>query len=248
MRISSIRCLGIALATDFLLVAPCANAQRSSYQQMMDNNRLMFNRINRAMVTKNMCEEWKRKGETVPAECSQYVSSSSTAPAKARAIPSASLRFSPAGDATLRTYADNMGKNAEERQQMLQILATTKSAFEQQYAARGWKNNVAGAYAFFIGSIIYVWSDKEPDEAAQNRLFEALTVALAESPDMAKASNQDKAALYDTLIASTSLPLVLYVDGSQNGNQAQMEQARKLAAEYSRKIMQVEPEALVRML
>ena len=172
-----------------------------------------------------------------------------TAPPRPSAGNIAALRFTPASDGdALKKFADDLGKNADERQQLLQAITATKVSFEQQYGSRGWKNNVAGAFAFFIGSIGYVWSGNEPDVAAQNRLFDALAVILADSPDMAGASNRDKAALYDTLIASTSLPLLLYVDGVQQGNKAEMQQARTLAAEYSRKIMHVEPQALAGML
>ena len=79
-------------------------------------------------------------------------------------------------------------------------------------------------------------------------MFDALSTVLAQAPEMAKASPREKAALYDTLIASASIPLLLYIDGSQKNDKAQMEQARGLAAEYSRKVLQAEPEALAGML
>ena len=44
------------------------------------------------------------------------------------------------------------------------------------------------------------------------------------------------------------MPLVLYIDGSQKNDKAQMEQARKLAAEYSRKVLNTEPQALAALL
>lgn len=248
---------GIAAAFALLLIAPAANAQRSSYQMMMDTNRMMMNRINNAMITRNMCEDWKRKGETVPAECAEYVSPSTATKATASPVPQASpgpaalaaLRFKPvAGNQALRAYANEIGSTAEEREQLLQVFTATKAAFEQDYAAKGWKNNVAGSFAFFIGSIGYIWSGHEPDAATQDRLFRALTAVLAEAPEIAKASAQEKTALYDTLIASASMPLVLYIDGSQKNDKAQMEQARKLAAEYSRKVLNTEPQALAALL
>ena len=248
---------GIAAAFVLLLVAPAAQAQRSSYQQMMDFNRMIMNRTNNAMITRNICEDWKRKGETVPAECAEYVSPSTatktTASPAPKAPPSpaalAALRFKPAtGNQAMRAYANDVGSNAEEREQLLQVFTATKAAFEQDYGPKGWKNNVAGAFAFFIGSIGYIWSGHEPDAATQDRLFQGLTALLAEAPEIAKASAQEKAALYDTLIASASMPLVLYIDGSQKNDKAQMEQARKLAAEYSRKVLNTEPQTLAAML
>ena len=67
----------------------------------------------------------------------------------------AAMRFTPPpGDPSLKNFADGLGKNAQEREQLLQALTTAKTElFEQPNAAKGWKNNVAGAYTFFASSI-----------------------------------------------------------------------------------------------
>lgn len=158
------------------------------------------------------------------------------------------LRFTPpAGDASLKEFADKLGNNASEREQMLQAITTAKTEiFEQRYASKGWKNNVAGAYTFFISGVSYVWTGKVPDGAAEDRLFAQMGETLA--PDLAGVSDREKATLYNTLIGSISLPLLLYIDGEQTGNQAQMEQARTLAAQYSREILKMEPEQVGRLL
>ena len=159
-----------------------------------------------------------------------------------------SLRFTPPpGDTSLRDFAHGLGSNAQERQQLLDAITVAKTElFEQPNAAKGWKNNLAGAYTFFISSTSHVWTGKASDPGAQVQLFARLGEVLA--PDLAGVSDRDKAALYNTLVASGSLPLLLYVDGEQSGNRTQMEQARTLAAEYSRTLMKSEPQALVAML
>lgn len=158
------------------------------------------------------------------------------------------LKFTPvAGDGTLRDFADKLGNNPQERQELLRAISTAKvELFERPNAAKGWKNDVAGAYTGFVVGIATVWSGQEPPVAAQDRLFADFSAKLA--PAMADVGNQEKAALYDTLIASASLPVLLYMDGKQNDNRAQMEQARTLAAEYSRKILHSEPQEVVAML
>lgn len=158
------------------------------------------------------------------------------------------LRFTPPpGDASLKEFADKLGNNPSEREQMLQAITTAKTEiFEQRYASKGWKNNVAGAYTFFVSGVSYVWTGKVPDGAAEDRLFAQMSQTLA--PDLAGVSDREKSTLYNTLIGSISLPLLLYIDGEQTGNQAQMEQARTLAAQYSREILKMEPEQVGRLL
>ncbi|HEX4854917.1 DUF6683 family protein [Arenimonas sp.] len=160
----------------------------------------------------------------------------------------ASVRFTPPpGDTSLRDVVHDLGSNAEERQQLLDAITVAKTElFERPNAAKGWKNNVAGAYTFFISSTSHVWTGQAPDAAAQDGLFSRLGEAMA--ADLAGVSDRDKAVLYNTMIASASLPLLLYVDGQQSGNREQMEQARTLAGEYSRALLQSEPQALVAML
>lgn len=158
------------------------------------------------------------------------------------------LRFTPpAGDTSLQDFADKLGKNPQERQQLGEAFTTVKvELFEQPNAAKGWKNNVAGAYTFFVSSISTVWTGEAPDAAAQDQLFARLSSALA--PDLAGVPDRDKAELYSTLIGGASLPLLLFIDGSEKRNPAQIEQARTLAAQYSREIMKMEPDDISKLL
>lgn len=158
------------------------------------------------------------------------------------AAQASALRFTPpAGDPALKEFADKLGSTGAEREQLLQAITAAKTEiFEQRYASRGWKNNVAGAYAFFVSGVSYVWTGNIPDGAAEDRLFAQFGETLA--PDLAGVSDREKATLYNTLIASASLPLLLYIDGEQTGNKAQMEQARTLVAEYSRQLLKMEPQ------
>lgn len=161
---------------------------------------------------------------------------------------SSALTFTPvAGDDTLRNFADQLGDNPQHRRELLEAITTAKQElFERPYGPRGWKNNVAGAYAGFVVGLATVLSGEAPSTAVEDRVFADFSAKLA--PAMATMSNKEKAALYDTLIASASLPVLLYIDGSRKNNAAQIKQARTLAAEYSRKILHSEPPALLAML
>jgi hypothetical protein len=160
----------------------------------------------------------------------------------------AALRFTPPrGDTSLQDFADKLGNTPEERQQLGEAFATVKrELFEQPNASRGWKNNIAGAYTFFVSSISTVWTGEAPDPAAQDQLFAKLGTALA--PDLAGVSDREKAELYSTLIGGASLPLLLFIDGSEKKNPAQIEQARALAAQYSRELMKMEPDDVRKLL
>jgi hypothetical protein len=161
---------------------------------------------------------------------------------------SSALKFTPVtSDETLRDFADKLGNNPQERQQLLEAITTAKKElFEQPYGPRGWKNNVAGAYAGFVVGLATVLGGEAPSVAAEDRLFADFSAKLA--PAMADVGDREKSVLYDTLIASASLPLLLHIDGTRSGNQAQIEQARALAAEYGRKILHSEPQELLAML
>lgn len=160
----------------------------------------------------------------------------------------AALRFTPPpGDTSLQDFADKLGKTPQERQQLGEAFATVKvELFEQPNAGKGWKNNIAGAYTFFVSSISTVWTGQAPDPAAQDQLFAKLGAALA--PDLAGVPDRDKAELYSTLIGGASLPLLLFIDGSEKKSPAQIEQARALAAQYSREIMKMEPDEVRQLL
>ncbi|QIL19366.1 DUF6683 family protein [Thermomonas sp. HDW16] len=226
-----------------LLIAPVAYAQRSSYEMMRDNNRMIFNRINGDMTLRNMCEDWKRKGEKVPAECAKYASSST----QSKPASPTATRFTPvAGDDSVKNFADSLGNTPEERQQILQLAGAGKELFAQKYKGR-WDNTIAGAMTFFIVASYIVGTDEQPSADAENRLFDSLNATLAQS-EIARASNAEKTALYNVLLASAGLPLVFYVDGKQNNNAGQVEQAKVMAAGFGRKLFNMEMHELTGML
>lgn len=234
-----------SIALLLLCAAPEAHAQRTTYQQMMDFNKMMMNRINNQTIAKNMCDEWRRKGEKVPAECGNASSSSSSSSAPP-ASPTAT-RFTPvAGDDAVKKLADSLGSDPEERQQILQLAAAGQEIFAKKYKGK-WNNTIAGAMTFFIASAYTVGNDREPSMEAEERLFSSLNATLAQS-DIVRASNAEKTALYNVLLAGAGLPLVFYVDGKQNDNAAQVNQAKKMADGFGQQFFKMDLQAISRML
>lgn len=215
------------------------------------NTRIMNHMVTDTVIG-NVCDSALRKHERLPDVCAKYPRNGSkgapgdSAAASRLASPTATLFTPVVGDDSVKNLADSLGNSPEERQQILQLAAAGKDMFALKYKGK-WQNTIAGAMTFFIASVATVRTDREPDSEAQQRLFDSLNASLAQS-DIARSSNADKTALYNVLLASAGLPLVFYVDGKQRGNAAQVEQAKAMAAGFSRELLHVEPEALSDML
>lgn len=150
--------------------------------------------------------------------------------------------FKPSGKSTVaKQFADAIGSTKEEKDAVAMIATATKDAFEAQPETQKWKNNVAGAMAFFlIGNLVIATDSPEPSDETSQALFQAMTVAFDSSADMAKASAKDKQQLYEMLIAFTGLPLAIYTDAKERGDAAQMRQARELAAKLIELVLKVD--------
>lgn len=229
----------------FLAVLPCAPAAHA--QQWLANSA-----INNQVMETAICDSAQRKHERLPDICAKYpryggqVTPGRPAAPSQFASPTAT-RFTPvAGGDAVRQLADSLGNTPDERRQILQLAAAGKEMFALKYKGK-WQNTIAGAMTFFITAVATVQSDREPDADAQQQLFDSLNATLAQS-DIARASDQDKTALYEVLLAAAGLPLVFYVDGKQHDNAAQVEQAKAMAAGFSRTLMHAEPQVLSGML
>lgn len=209
-----------------LLAMPCialpANAQRSSYQMMQDTNRMLMNRVNGKMAPS------KPAASAVPAS-------------------PAATRFTPvAGDDSVKQLADSLGNTPEERGQILQLAGAGKEIFAQKYKGK-WDNMLAGAMTFFVVAAYIVETEQQPSAEAENALFNSLTATLAQS-DIVRASNAEKTGLYNVLLASAGLPLVIYVEGKEKNNAGLVEQSKAMAAGFGRKLFNMEMWELTGML
>lgn len=165
----------------------------------------------------------------------------------AHAQNAAATRFTPvADDDSVKNLADSLGNTPEERQQILQLAGAGKELFAQKYKGK-WNNTVAGAMTFFIVAGRIVSTGEQPAIDAENRLFDSLDRLLGQS-EIGRASNKDKTALYNVLLAGAGLPLVIYVEGKQGNNDALVEQARTMAAGFSRKFFDKDLQELAAML
>lgn len=151
-------------------------------------------------------------------------------------------------DATVntgKTIADALGETAEEKQLYTRIYTATKTAFEQEAAAKGWKNNIAAAFTFFIVTTAVVHNGgEEPNDESVSVLYSSINQSIDEIPEFGKMTNRDKQALYNTLIAFAGIPLATFVEGQNSKNTATVKVASQLAGELIKMVLKIEPERI----
>jgi hypothetical protein len=151
-------------------------------------------------------------------------------------------------DATVNTgrvISDSLGETPEEKQLYLQIFARTKEAFEKEAGSKGWKNNIAGAFTFFIVSSASVYNGgEEPNEDSVTTLYQAINQTLDEIPEFATMSNRDKQGLYNTLIAFAGIPLAAYIEGQNSKDAATLKLASQLAGELIKVVLKIGPDRI----
>ena len=225
---------GLAQATQNMYNTMQMNMQRSIMRQAM------IKKWGKAAVEK--AEANARSGR------SSANSNGSSGPAitSAPPIPKNYGLFRP--DATVNTgkiIADTLGETAEEKQLYLKIYTDTKTAFETQTSAKGWKNNIAGAFTFFIVSTgtIYQGSE-EPSDDSVDALYNAINQSLDEIPEFGSMANRDKQALYNTLIAFAGIPIATYLEGVGNKDAATIAVAKQLSGALIKIVLKIEPDRI----
>ena len=221
---------GVAMATQNIYNTTQMQIQRLTMRQAM------INKWGLAAVEKAEREAASGKKSTAP-EGLQV-----TAPPPA---PKNVGVFKPGKSTVAKQLGDAIGSTKEERDAVAMLASATKEAFEAQPETQKWKNNVAGALAFFlISNLVVATGSEEPSDETSQALFQAMSLALDASPEMAKASAKDKQQLYDLLIGFTGLPLAIYTEANERGDAAQMKQAQDLAAKLIELVLKVDAKSV----
>lgn len=170
----------------------------------------------------------------------------SSIPVTPRPVPKNYGKFRPdAGVDTAKIMAETLGETPEERALYKQIVDGTKAAFEKEVSAKGWKNNIAGAFTFFIVALGTTYHDSpEPSDETVNALYEAMNQTIDEIPEFGKMSNRDKQGLYNTLIGFAGIPLATLEEGKQSNNQPTIKIARQLAGQLIQIVLKTDPNRL----
>jgi hypothetical protein len=217
---------GVAMATQGMYNTMQLNLQRATMRQAM------INKFGRAAVEK--AEADAKRGQ--PSSAPQGLTVSAPPPA-----PKNLGAFKPGKSTVATQLGDALGTTPEEKAAVAMLATETRKAFEAQPETKAWRNNVAGALAFFIiGNATIASGGEEPSDATSQALFTAINQTLDESPDFAKASAKDKQQLYEVLIGFTGLPLAIYTEGKERGDEAQVKRAQELAAKLLELVLKVD--------
>jgi hypothetical protein len=91
---------------------------------------------------------------------------------------------------TGKAFAEAHGETPEERQLIKSIYAATKTEFEKEASARGWRNNMAAGLTFFIVTAVTIYRDSdEPNDASIRSCYELLNATFDEIPEFKNVSN-----------------------------------------------------------
>lgn len=141
--------------------------------------------------------------------------------------------------------ADALGDTPEEKALIEQIYTSTKTAYEKEAAARGWKDNIAAGLTFFTVTAMTVYRDAAvPSEEAIQAYYKVMNVALDEIPEMAKAANKDKQGFNNMLVGFGGLLLAGYAEGKNNNDAAALASNKKLAGMLIEMVLKTDAENL----
>ena len=146
---------------------------------------------------------------------------------------------------SMAKIADELGSNPTERQQLRQLFDATKQAFEKEVAAKGRSNNLPAAFTFFIASTVTVYrDDPEPSDQAIDKLWDGMSGALTETPEMANLSDAEKQQLYDMLVAFSGFVLAGYMEAKTSGDADTLKVFQTLSGELIRTVLKTDPATL----
>ena len=141
--------------------------------------------------------------------------------------------------------ADALGNTPEEKALIEQIYTSTKTAYEKEAAARGWKNNMAAGLTFFTVTAMTVYNNSEmPSDGAVNAYFKTMNAALDEMPEMATVANKDKQGFNNMLVGFGGILLAAYLEAKQNNDAAALATSKKLAGMLIEMVLKTDPENL----
>jgi hypothetical protein len=225
-----------------------AQATQNMYNTMQMN-------MQRAVMRQAMINKWGRaaveKAEREARSGSRTGSSSTAAsagPVVTDAPPEPKNYWVFRPDATVdtgRVLADALGSTAEEKTLIKTIFSNTKTAYERETAAKGWKNNIAGGLTFFTVAAMTVYRDaEEPSDEAVEIYYHVVNRSIDEMPAFASVSNKDKQQFNNVMIGFAGLLLAGYTEGKQNSDAETVGMYRRLAGELIKMVLKIEPDRL----
>lgn len=184
-----------------------------------------------------------RSGAKSGNAASTAVSSTPTASSPPRNTGISYAAFKPdAAVDTAKLLADSLGTTVEEKALLSAVFKQTKTSFETAAAAKGWKNNYAGAMTFFVVTAVTVYRDgPEPSEAGADNFFNGFSQVIDSVPEFAKIPNREKQDYYNKLIGFSGLLLAGYNEGKQTNNRETLKAYKQIAGMLIEMILKTDP-------
>jgi hypothetical protein len=197
----------------------------------------------------NVARAHSQKTSATSGSASQVKNSGSSnsqgAAAPARVVRNQGVFRPDASVDTGKSLADALGDTPDGKALIKSIFASTKTAFDKEAAARGWKDNIAGGLTFFTVAAMTVYHDAgEPTDDATDAYYKILNAAIDETPDFASLSNKDKQGFNNVLIGFGGILLAGYTEGKQNGDAGTLANYKKLAGMLIELVLITNPENL----
>ena len=145
----------------------------------------------------------------------------------------------------MSAMADQLGSNATEREQLRQLFTTTKQAFEKEVSAKGRSNNLPAAFTFFIATMVTVYhDDPEPSDESVDKLWDGMSSALSEMPELKNLTNDEKQQMYDMLVGFSGLVLAGYMQAKSTNDAESLKTFRTLSGGLIETVLKSEPDKL----
>jgi hypothetical protein len=156
------------------------------------------------------------------------------------------LKYKP--DVRLKTaekLLDEFTGTPDERTLMIELFKAAKSAYDEEAAKKGKKNDVALALTFFLASCVTVHNDApEPSDQAIDNLYDALSDSLIEDEQFAASTDREKQEMSETMIYIGGLVLGGYTIGKQGDDADTVEAFQKLAGISLSSLTKLDPDKM----
>lgn len=156
------------------------------------------------------------------------------------------VRFKPVGDSgVMKTLADTLGANAEQKAGLMQVFSQVKEAYEAEVAQKGKSNNLAAAFSFFIAAnVMAYYQSGEPSDEATDTLVGQLEDVISSIPEFARMSDAEKQRMHDWLVCMGGFSMMGYLDARQTNDKQGLGNYREFADYSMRLVLGIEANKL----
>jgi hypothetical protein len=178
------------------------------------------------------------------ARASTSTKQTATVSQPAKVANTSALRFRPTGTHVKTTdLAASIASTPAEREQYRRLMDAVLDAFAQQAQKAGVANDLAAAFAFFLGENIRIYRGL-PDFSDQQYLDlrNGIADALVSNGAINNLTDRQKQEMYETLVAYTGITQYGYEQGVQAKNDGIIKGYQKVAGQSLQAVTKMSPD------